>query len=149
MQHLYASVVKIRERKMVPKNGRPTLSWVDVAGLTYWPCRLDLEFMRPGKDAPPAINAGVVPDREGIMFCDVSEKIKAGMQVVTIDDSMGRQVVKGVFEIKEIPGISLDSSSQHHMEIKVQETVQSSNTMPDISNSVLETTPGPPPVEFP
>lgn len=121
------------------------MSWVDVEGLTDLPCRLDLQFLRPGKDAPPAIQAGVIPDREGIMFCDPLPNLRAGMRVVTKPDKRGREVVKGTFEIKEIPGEALDYDSVHHIEVKVIETTQEQNMMPNIPNNVesSDNTPGP------
>jgi len=135
MRHLYSSIVEISERKLVTTNGRGVMKWVIVEGLENFSCRLDLQFMRPGKDTPPAIVAGVIPDREGIMFCDPDRRVKPGMQVKTKNDMFGNQVVEGVFEIKEIPGEALDYATVHHIEVKVIETTQKDTYWPDISNS--------------
>lgn len=114
---------------------------VTVPGLAVMRCRLDLQFLRPGKDTPPAVVAGAIPDREGIMFCNWTPLLKAGMQVVTIPDRSGQEVVKGVFEIKEIPDVALGFSSRHHIEVKVIESVQQSGTFPGLPESIPDAPP--------
>lgn len=142
MQHLYSSVVKINKRELTPTaSGSMIMKWVPVEGLQYMRCRLDLQFLRPGKDTPAAVVAGVIPDREGIMFCDTTDKLRAGMQVVTIDGSNGKQVVKGVFEIKEMPDVALDFDSAHHIEVKIIETVQKDSNFPDLPDSYAPSDP--------
>lgn len=110
-------------------------------------CRLDLQFLRPGKDTPAAEVAGAIPDREGIMFCDVSPLLQAGMQIVTIPDARGMEVVKGVFEIKEMPDVALDFGSAHHIEVKIIETVQKRTDFPDLPGSYEIPEPNPNPTE--
>lgn len=108
------------------------MRWVTVPGLEAMRCRLDLQFLRPGKDTPSAVVAGAIPDREGIMFCSNDPRLTAGMQIETINDRRGKQVVVGVFEIKEMPDVALDYADAHHIEVKIIETVQQKTAFPDL-----------------
>lgn len=126
MRHLFSSVVRVERLQLQLVNGRAVTDWAlsPEAGADWVECRLDLNFMRPGKDIPAPINTGVVPDRIGIMFCAPDAPIKAGDRLVTIDNEYGRQPVKGTFEIKQIPDEALDYSDAHHIEVQVVETTQ-------------------------
>lgn len=137
MEHLYSSVVKVTELKLTPKaGGRMAMERVTVPGLAKMRCRIDLQFLRPGKDTPSAAVAGAIPDREGIMFCNYSKLLKAGMQIETIPDRKGNEVVHGVFEIKEIPDVALGYGSAHHIEVKVIESVQKVALFPDLESEI-------------
>lgn len=150
MDHLFSSVVKVTELKMTPKPGGTfRMERVTVPGLAKMRCRIDLQFLRPGKDTPSAAVAGAIPDREGIMFCRYTPKLKAGMQIETIPDRRGFQVVQGVFEIKEMPDVALDFSSAHHIEVKVIESVQKTVPFPDIEEEINAPTEDPNAVVFP
>lgn len=126
MRHLYSSVVRIESMQLVVVNGEATSTWAVAPeeGADWVECRLDLNFLRPGKDAPAPINAGVVADRVGIMFCDADAPLKPERRIVTIPNSYGEEPVKGTFEIKAIPDVALDYSSAHHIEVQIIESVQ-------------------------
>ena len=154
MDHLFASVVKVTEMRLTPQpGGRMRMERVVVPGLAKMKCRIDLQFLRPGKDTPPAVVAGSIPDREGIMFCRYTPKLMAGMQIETIPDARGNEVVKGVFEIKEIPDVAVGFGSAHHIEVKVIESVQKTVPFPDIESGITGVMPNAAPtpdgVEFP
>lgn len=120
MDHLFSSVVKVQRLKKTRVDGMTTTSWIDEdAPLNAIPCRLDLNFLRPGKDVPPAYEAGVAPDRIGVMFCRAGLPIRAGDRIVTVSGP-----VSGFFEIKTIPDVALDFGSGHHIEVQIVETVQ-------------------------
>lgn len=120
MDHLYSSVVKVQRMQRTRVDGTPVTTWVDQeAPLSAIRCRLDLNFLRPGKDIPAPQNAGVAPDRIGIMFCSASVPLKAGDRLVTVSGP-----VSGIFDIKSIPDVALDFSSGHHIEVQIVETVQ-------------------------
>ena len=137
MDHLFASRVKVTEQKLTPQpGGRMRMERIAVPGLSNMKCRIDLQFLRPGKDTPPAVVAGAIPDREGIMFCRYTPKLKAGMQIETIPDEKGNEVVKGVFEIKEIPDVAVGFGTAHHIEVKVIETVQKQVDFPDVESGI-------------
>lgn len=137
MEHLFSSVVKVTELKLTPKpGGRMAMERVTVPGLAKMRCRIDLQFLRPGKDTPSAAVAGAIPDREGIMFCKYSKLLKAGMQIETIPDRKGNEVVHGVFEIKEIPDVALGYGNAHHIEVKVIESVQKTVPFPDLESEI-------------
>lgn len=121
MDHLFSSVVKVqRIEKTRGEDGVTETGWTDQnAPLNAIPCRLDLNFLRPGKDVPPAYEAGVAPDRIGVMFCRAGLPLRAGDRIVTVSGP-----VSGTFDIKTIPDVALDYSSGHHIEVQIVETVQ-------------------------
>jgi len=120
MDHLFSSVVKVQRQLKTRIDGVPEVTWQDAeAPLSYIKCRLDLNFLRPGKDIPMADNAGVAPDRIGVMFCRAGLPLKAGDRIVTVSGP-----VEGVFDLKTIPDVAIDYASGHHIEVQIVETVQ-------------------------
>lgn len=120
MDHLYSSRVKVQRTQMQVDNGRPVISWVDQTGvLASVACRLDLNFVRPGKDVLPAVEAGRAPDRIGVMFCAASVPLKAGDRIVAISGP-----VEGTFDVRVIPDMALDYGGAHHIEVQIIETNQ-------------------------
>lgn len=124
MQHLYASRVRIERPGLGNDGGVATMTWTTVEGGEFVPCRLDLNFLRPGKDIAPAMEAGKAPDRIGIMFCDADTPLRAGDRVVTVPDEYDQEPVKGTFEIRVIPDVVVGYSAAHHLEIQILETNQ-------------------------
>ncbi len=126
MQHLFNSVVKVRRMVTVPTDGVVVREWQDVTtdGLNYVPCRIDLNFIRPGKDDPAPLNAGGAQDRYGILFCGAYVPLKAGDRIVTIPNRYGKLPIEGSFEIKSIPDKAIDFSDAHHIEVLVFEIPQ-------------------------
>lgn len=120
MRHLFASTVKVK-RLVTTRNGsKITTAWVDQdAPLSAIPCRLDLNFLRPGKDIPLAQNAGVALERMGVMFCQSGLPLKAGDRIEAIAGP-----VEGTFDIKVIPDVAVAYSSAHHIEVQIVESVQ-------------------------
>lgn len=88
-------------------------------------CRLDLQFTRPGKDAPMPLVAGRAPDRTGVMFCDMPADasglplLKAGDRFVMVSGP-----VYGTFEVRQVPEIAQDYIGAAHAEFQVIETSQ-------------------------
>lgn len=126
MEHLFNSAVKVRRRVTTQVDGVATTSWQDVTteGLGYVKCRIDLNFIRPGKDAPAPINAGGAQDRYGLLFCRADVPLRAGDRVVCIPNSGGKLPVEGSFEIRSIPDKAIDFSDAHHIEVLVFEIPQ-------------------------
>lgn len=120
MDHLYSSVVKVQRLTRTVVDGMVEADWKDQeTPLNAFKCRLDLNFLRPGKDAPPTYEAGVAPDRLGIMFCSASLPLRAGDRIVTLSGP-----VQGIFDVNSIPDIAIDYSSGHHIEVQIVESVQ-------------------------
>jgi hypothetical protein len=125
ISHLYNSVVKVLRPSTTNVDGMMRIDWVPVgAPLNAVPCRLDLTFLRPGKDAPMPTEAGKAPDHVGVMFCASTVAIKAGDRVQAIPNSKGVIPVPGVFEIRQIPDQAVAYSAQHHIEVQIVETSQ-------------------------
>lgn len=130
--HLLNSVIRTERMSLTVTDGVPVMDWSIVPGGEYVPCRLDLNFVRPGKDILPPLVAGKAPDRIGLMFCANGWVGMAGDRIVTIDGDTGTQPVQGTFEIRVIPDTVLGYSQAHHMEIQILETTQAlDNRWPD------------------
>ncbi len=134
MRHLYNCRVAVDEISGALVNGTPVLTWVQLATNldTYLPgtqgelmCRLDLQFMRPGKDAPMPIVAGRAPDRVGLMFFDTAAAVRAGQRIRVLAGP-----VTGVFEIRTTPDPAVDMSTAHHMEVQIIEVAQPAGGFP-------------------
>lgn len=121
MEHLYASRVKVQRLQLFVQEGKQsTHDWVDQTGvLASVPCRLDLIFVRPGRDVLPAYEAGVARSRIGVMFCSPSIPLQAGDRIVTISGP-----VTGTFEIRNIPDKAQSFDIAHHIEVQIIETNQ-------------------------
>lgn len=124
MDHLFNSVVRVERMQLGMENGRAELTWQPspLPGANWVKCRLDLNFLRPGKDVPSPINAGVVPDRIGIMFTYADAPLKAGDRIVAIPNEYGMLPVSGVFDIKQTPDKAIDYASAHHIEVQIVES---------------------------
>lgn len=131
---LYRSVAQVV--RLVPtlqSDGTMSLAWnpltavvdpyLDTPGQLL--CRLDLTFVRPGKDQPPAVVAGRAPDRVGVLYYDpITDDsgvplIKAGDRVAMVSGP-----IFGTFEIRVIPDVAQDYTGAHHVEVQVVEVSQ-------------------------
>lgn len=132
MFHLFNSAVRVERLELVVNDGTPTMDWVQATDddpalndvLQYLKCRLDMNFIRQGKDILPAPEAGKAPDRIGVMFCAAYSPIRAGDRIIAIENEQGKIPVKGTFEIRAIPDEAIDFSDQHHIEVQIIETNQ-------------------------
>lgn len=132
MYHLFNSVVRVERMELITDDGIARMDWVQAtdedpnaqALLERLPCRLDMNFLRPGKDIAPAPEAGKAPDRLGILFTYPYAPIKAGDRLVAIENDWGLIPVKGTFEIRVIPDEAQDFAKTHHLEVQVIETNQ-------------------------
>ncbi len=128
MRHLYNTRAEVLRLSGVLVDGAPTLTWAKIAGQPdstlavagELMCRIDLNFQRPGKDAPMPAVAGRAPDRIGVMYLDATTVIKAGDRVRALSGP-----VAGTFEIRTIPDPAIGYSAAHHMEVQVVEVAQS------------------------
>lgn len=104
------------------EHGRPTgYVWEPVEAATDKPCRLDLAFMRPGKDTPVQAEAGIVPNRMGVLFLlpGMEAVIEAEMRIVMISGP-----VTGTYQISALPEVCVGASSVSHIEVGVTEVAQ-------------------------
>ena len=132
MEHLYNSVVRVERLELTNVDGVAVLDWVQAtdedpnanAMLAYLECRLDLGFLRPGKDIAPAPEAGKAPDRIGVMFTYPYAPVRAGDRFVAIPNAEGEIPVAGTFESRLKPDEAIDFSTRHHLEIQIIETNQ-------------------------
>lgn len=130
MFHLFNSVVRVERLQLVVTDGVASMDWVQAtdpddpqadAMLKYLRCRLDMIFLRPGKDIAPAPEAGKAPDRIGVMFTFPYAPIKAGDRFVAIPNDEGKIPVDGTFEIRLKPDGAVGYADLHHLEVQVIE----------------------------
>lgn len=126
IRHLYASTVEVLERVVVDSSTGAS-QWVvrdEVLDSLQPPgrmrCRLDLGFVRPGKDQLPAPVAGRAVDRIGVLFCDATPNLRAGDRVRCVEGD-----VTGTFEVRVVPDVAQALAVGHHIEVQVVEVAQS------------------------
>lgn len=120
MRHLFASVFCALHLEQTNVDGMAQEDWVPYGdSRDAIKCRLDLNFIRPGKDALPVAEAGRAPDRMGVLFCDATAGLRAGDRIVAVSGP-----VTGTFEIRAIPDVAQGFASGHHMEVQVFESNQ-------------------------
>lgn len=131
MRHLYNSRCKAEVMQKANVDGVAESSWAPAGDteeekkiLAYIKCRIDLNFVRPGKDIPQAPVAGQAPDRMGLLLCDPDIPLKAGMRLVTVPNDYGKMPVTGTFEMRAIPDGAIGFSDTHHLEVQVIESQQ-------------------------
>lgn len=119
----FNSVVKVMQSKTMNRDGHTLMTWVVVAGLARVPCRLDVNFVRPGKQALPPQEAGRSPDREGTAFfgSDYGTRIKPAYRCVAVTNDEGIIPVLGTFEIRAWPDAAQDMEGPHHYEVGIYE----------------------------
>lgn len=125
LTHLLNSRVAVERLQLSTSNGRAQMMWVPQgAPLNYVRCRLDLSFLRPGKDVPMAVEAGKAPDRIGVLFCETADGLKAGDRLRSVPNDVGLIPVPGTFEIRTIPDVAQAYSTGHHVEVQIVEVAQ-------------------------
>lgn len=88
-------------------------------------CRLDLTFLRPGKDQPAPVVAGRAPDRVGVCFFDLTSDVNGAPLVKAGDRLLCVQgPIFGTFEIRLIPDVAQSLTGAHHCETQVTEVSQ-------------------------
>ena len=133
MDHLYNSLVRVERLVLTVSAGVATMDYAQATDpddpiademLHALKCRLDLNFLREGKDIPAAPEAGKATDRIGVLFSYPYAPLKAGDRLVTIPNAYGKTPVSGTFEIRSIPDEAIDFSDRHHIEVQIIEVGQ-------------------------
>lgn len=88
----------------------------------YMWCRLDIGFLRPGRDAPAPLVAGRAPDRIGVCYFDPVTDA-SGVPFVQAGDRLScvEGPIAGTFEIRMVPDTALDFAGAHHCEVQIIE----------------------------
>lgn len=132
MFHLFNSAVRVERLQLVVTDGMPSMNYAQATDedpavddmLKFLKCRLDMNFIREGKDLPPAPVAGKAPDRIGVMLTFPDAPIRAGDRIVAIENEQGKIPVAGTFEIRPKPDEVIGFSDRHHIEVQIIETNQ-------------------------
>lgn len=133
IRHLYISRAEVIRLQMKIVNGSMKNEWQKISDLVDTRlgvpgeimCRLDLNFVRPGKDQLSPIVAGRAQDRVGVLFCDYSPHLLAGDRL-----KMVAGPISGTFELRATPDGAIDFSKVHHFETQVVEVSPSAVRFP-------------------
>jgi len=88
-------------------------------------CRLDMTFLRPGKDQPAPVVAGRAPDRAGVCYFDPAADANGASLVKAGDRLLCMQgPIFGTFELRLIPDVAQNLFGAHHIECQVVEVSQ-------------------------
>jgi hypothetical protein len=131
---LYRSVASVlRLTPTMEANGGFALAWSQISDIVdpvlgipgQMACRLDLTYVRTGKDQPPTIVAGRAPDRVGVLFFDPATD-ESGIPLVKAGDriTMVSGPIFGTFDVRNIPDPVQDYMGTHHIEVQVIEVSQ-------------------------
>jgi hypothetical protein len=128
MRHLFSSKVMVLELTETFQYGSATEAftrrteildpYTNEPGMMW--CRIDLGFVRPGKETLLANEKGVFEDRVGVLFAEYTPYLDIGNRVVCLSGP-----VEGTFEIKAKPDAIQNYNRIHHLECSVQEVAQS------------------------
>lgn len=134
MRGLYNSVVQVtRLESDFNDQGGMSMAWSTITGVPdvvlntpgLLACRLDIGFVRPGKDQFAPLVAGRPPDRVGVCYYDpVTDAnglpvVKAGDQLVCVSGP-----IFGTWAIRVIPDVAQNYIGAHHVEVQVIEVSQ-------------------------
>lgn len=135
MRGLYVSTVQVtRLTPAFNDQGGMSMSWAPITGIpdvvinqpALMACRLDIGFLRPGKDQLAPLVAGRPPDRVGVCYYDIVSDangipvVQAGDQLVCVAGP-----IFGVWQIRNIPDVAQNYIGGHHIEVQVIEVSQS------------------------
>lgn len=140
IRHLYISRAEVLRLTTKLVKGSMTNGWNKLSDIVdpklgipgELMCRLDLNFIRPGKDQPSPLVAGRAQDRTGLLFCDYSPNLLAGDRLKFVGGP-----ISGTFEIRSTPDGAIDFSKVHHFEVQVVEVSPSAVRFPgtEVENS--------------
>ena len=100
-------------------DGVLSVTWTEVAANV--PCRIDLTFVRVGRDLLYKPDSGRAPDRNAVGFFRVNTDLKVADRVVITDDSG----LSGTWEVFIKPEQATTISKAHHLEVELREVSQS------------------------
>jgi hypothetical protein len=133
MRHLFASRVEVLESVTEVVEGARMQTWQKSSAIfdpTCAPgemkCRLDLIFLRPGKDHPAPIVSGRSPDRTGVLYCSYTSALQGGQIIKVVDGPY----TDSSFLLKMRPDEAQAFSKTHHIEVQVFEVNQAGFSYP-------------------
>jgi hypothetical protein len=131
---MYRSVVQVlRLSSTLQAGGGMSVSWAPITDVVdrmlgtpgMLRCRLDIGFLRPGKDQFAPLVAGRAPDRVGVAYYDPvvdgssNPLVKAGDRLQCVSGP-----IFGMFEVRVIPDVAQDFIGANHVEVQVIEVAQ-------------------------
>lgn len=134
LRGLYRSLVQVQ--RLVPSltpGGGMSLAWqplsvqldVTIEQPGFMWCRMDIGFLRPGKDQPAPLVAGRAPDRVGLCYFDMVTDGSGALLVRAGDRLICTQgPIYGTFDVRVIPEVAQDYIGGHHVEVQVLEVAK-------------------------
>jgi hypothetical protein len=134
LRMFYSSVCQVlRLQPALQPGGGMSMTWEPLSSVVdpvlnvpgQLQCRLDLTFIRPGKDQPVPVVAGRAPDRVGVCYFDLAADA-SGVPLVLAGDRLEcvSGPIFGTFDIRLIPDVAQDLIGAHHVEVQVIEVSQ-------------------------
>jgi hypothetical protein len=135
LRAMYTSVVQVtRLTPSLDGSGGMNLAWNPISAVpdpvlgqpALLACRLDIGFVRPGKDQLAPLVAGRPPDRVGVCYYDIASDssgvpiVRAGDQLVCVQGP-----VFGTWQVRNVPDVAQNYPGGHHIEVQVIEVSQS------------------------
>lgn len=111
---LLAHRVTIKRSETTIVDGVESFGWVTVASGV--PCRMDLQFIRSGRDPQWTPEAGRMEDRTGVGFFLADAPVRTGDRVIVTRGPSGTFLLEG--SIDEVQG---RHGRTHHIEVGVKE----------------------------
>jgi hypothetical protein len=105
---------KVMRAQMVVSDGLESYDWVTVASRVR--CRVDLQYIRPGRDPQWTPEAGRQTDRTGVAFFEANAPVKVGDRVVVLTPPGGTFLVEG-----SVDAVLGRDGKVHHLECGVRE----------------------------
>lgn len=131
MRDLYHTRAAILRQELVFTDGDAQQAWTKISQIVdpylnepgEMMCRIDLSYVRVGKDQPTALVAGRVPDRQGLLFLDPTDELRMGDHIECLDGP-----ISGIFEMRAKPDPIAGYALAHHMEVQIIEVAQTMNS---------------------
>lgn len=124
MRHLYSTLAQVLRQETELTGGRRTGEWLPVSTVLdagqaagQIRCRLAMNYLRPGMDAPPAVIAGTAPGRQALLFADLID-LRKGDRIQVLDGPN-----QGTFELRAAPDVQ-QMMEGHHLQVQVYDVSQ-------------------------
>lgn len=108
---LFPSIVRVLRPNPVMVDGVLTTTWQVVPGMERIPCRLEVNFYRPGRDMPLPPQAGRAPDRLAVYWVAPSTRLLPGDHLECVSGP-----VSGTWQIRTLPDVAQNMRTLHHLE---------------------------------
>lgn len=128
MYGLFISQLQVLRNSESLLGGIPNYAWTPITfprpggpDATWTPARVDVTFVRAGRDLPLVVEAGRAPDRLAVVWLLPGDGslVRPGDRLVCIGGP-----ITGTYSVDQVPDQLADAVSLHHIEIGAREVSQ-------------------------